>query len=85
MNDHSTSISELNTAKEGIEAWKNHCELMIAASAQLMHEYYVGTVEIMWGSILEQVLGYSLDEMGGGVAQWEKMIYPEDRIRSSGC
>jgi PAS domain S-box-containing protein len=79
MTVNSASISELKKAKEEIEVWKNRCELMIAASAQLVHEYNVGNDEIMWGSILEQVLGYTPEEMRGGVAQWKEMIHPEDR------
>jgi diguanylate cyclase (GGDEF)-like protein/PAS domain S-box-containing protein len=62
-----------------IAAWQSRYELMIAASGQLMHEYDVSTGNMMWGDSLEQVLGYSPDEMRGGIAQWEEMIHPEDR------
>ena len=52
---------------------------MIAASGQLAYEYDVSTGDMIWGPCLEQVLGYSPDEMQGGIAQWEEMIHPEDR------
>src|SRR4030042_3626675 len=66
-------------AEEEMAAWKNRYELLFAASGQLMHEYDVSTGDMMWGDCLEQVLGYSPDEMRGGIAQWEQMIHPEDR------
>ena len=52
---------------------------MVAASGQLAYEYDVDTGDMMWDSRLEQVLGYSPDEMQGGIVQWEEMIHPEDR------
>jgi PAS domain S-box-containing protein len=54
---------------------------MIATSGQLLREYDIGTGGITWGDCLERVLGYSPDEMHGGIVQWEEMIHPEDRNR----
>ena len=79
MNGNSASLPEYNKAEEEIAAWKNRYELVIAASGQLMYEYDIGTGNMIWGTILKQVLGYSPDEMRGGIAQWEEMIHPEDR------
>ncbi len=88
MNENSSSTAELSIvpditeckkAEEEIAVWKNRYELLIAASGQLVYEYDVGTGNIMWGARLEQVLGYSPDEMRGGIAQWKEMIHPEDR------
>ena len=79
MNGNSASLPEYNKAEEEIAAWKNRYELMIAASGQLMYEYDIGAGNMIWGAIIEQVLGYSPDEMRGGIAQWEEMIHPEDR------
>lgn len=79
MNGNSASLPEYNKAEEEIAAWKNRFELMITASGQLMYEYDIGTGNMIWGAIIEQVLGYSPDEMQGGFAQWEEMIHPEDR------
>jgi diguanylate cyclase (GGDEF)-like protein/PAS domain S-box-containing protein len=62
-----------------IGAWRERYELLIAAFGQLVHEYDLNTGETIWGPCLEQILGYSQAEMGGGVAQWEERIHPEDR------
>jgi len=72
-------ITESKKAEEQIDAWKSRYELLIAASGQLVYEYDVGTGDIFWGARLEQVLGYSPDEMQGGMVQWEEMIHSEDR------
>jgi PAS domain S-box-containing protein len=63
----------------GSVTWKNRYELVMAASGQLVYEYNVGTGNMAWGPCLEQILGYSHDEMRGEIAQWEEMIHPEDR------
>jgi PAS domain S-box-containing protein len=91
MNENSSSpaelcivadIAELKKAEGEIAAWKNRYELLIGASGQVMHEYDVSTGDIIWGARLEQVLGYSPDEMRGGISQWEEMIHPEDRVKA---
>jgi PAS domain S-box-containing protein len=73
------NIAKLKKAEGEIPTWKNFYELLITASGQLMHEYDVITGDIIWGFRLEQVLGYSPDEMRGGIARWEETIHPEDR------
>src|SRR3972149_4487140 len=72
-------LIERKKAEEEIVAWKNRYEIVIAASGQLTYEYDVSTGDIIWGSRLEQVLGYSPGEMQGGITQWESLIHPEDR------
>jgi two-component system cell cycle sensor histidine kinase PleC len=72
-------ITKNRKAEEQIDAWKNRYELLIEAFGQLVYEYDVGTGDIFWGACLEQVLGYSPDEIQGGIVQWEEMIHSEDR------
>ena len=74
-------IAEFKKADGEIAALKNRYELLIEVSGQLMHEYDVSTGDIIWGARLEQVLGYSPDEMRGGISQWEERIHPEDRVK----
>ena len=74
-------LTERRKAEEEVAVWKNRYELLIAASGQLVHECDIGTGDMTWGDCLEQVLGYSPDEMQGGIVQWQEMIHPEDRER----
>ena len=73
------NITEHNENEEEIDAWKTRFESLIEASGQLVFEYHIGTGEITWGPYLEQVLGYSPDEMTGGMVQWKEMIHPDER------
>jgi rsbT co-antagonist protein RsbR len=88
MNETSSSTTELNMvseiaeskkAEDEIAIWKTRYELLVAASGQLEYEYDVRTGSIRWGTRLEQVLGYSPNEIRDGIAQWEEMIHLEDR------
>jgi PAS domain S-box-containing protein len=79
MDDNLVRIAEYKKIEEEIATWKNRYELVIAGSRQLVYEYDFVTGHIEWGTLLWQVLGYSPDEMRGGIAQWEEMIHPEDR------
>lgn len=54
-------------------------EVVMAACGQLVREYDAGTGELKWGNCLGDVLGYSPEELRGGIAQWEEMIHPGDR------
>ena len=74
-----SEITECKKAEEEIATWKTRYELLVAASGQLEYEYDVRTGSIRWGTRLEQVLGYSPNEMRDGIAQWEEMIHLEDR------
>jgi len=74
-----SEITECHKAEEEITTWKTRYELLSAASGHLVYEYDARTGGIMWGARLKQVLGYSPDEMRGGIGQWEEMIHPEDR------
>ena len=56
-------------------------ELIIAASGQVVYDYDLTTGDIIWSGSLEQVLGYSLEEMGG-IGDWAEMIHPEDRTEA---
>ena len=88
MNENSSTPAELcivpditkhKKAEGEMAVWKKRYELLFAASGQVVHEYDVSTGDMTWGDTLERVLGYSPDEMRGGIAQWEEMIHPEDR------
>ena len=88
MNENPTNTAETDLvpevighskAEEEIAAWRSRYELVVEASGQLAYEYDLCTGDMIWGSRVEQLLGYRQNEMRGGIAQWEEMIHPEDR------
>jgi PAS domain S-box-containing protein len=74
-----SDITESKRVEEELQAWMHRYELIVAASGQVAYEYSVPTGAITWGSSIESVLGYTADEIAGGVAQWEDLIHPDDR------
>jgi len=62
-----------------IAAWRYRYETAVAASGQVAYEWDPRTGAIVWGDSLEQVLGYSPDELAGGLDQLLEMVHPEDR------
>lgn len=72
-------ITDRLRAQAEISDWKNRYDLVIAASGQLVYDYDLSTGAIVWGGDLQRVLGFSVGEMTGGIAQWKEMIHPEDR------
>ncbi len=59
--------------------WKNRYEALIQASGQILYDWNSHTNELIYGGNLEQILGYSLEEMSGGLNRWIELVHPEDR------
>ena len=59
--------------------WKNRYEAVVRASGQLLYDWNLKTNEVLFGGDAERILGYSLSELTGGLAQWEKLVHAEDR------
>jgi len=56
-------------------------ELIISASGQVVYDLDLPTGDIVWSGSLEQVLGYTREEMGG-IEEWAARIHPEDRAEA---
>jgi PAS domain S-box-containing protein len=76
-----TDISDRKRAQEEIAAWQRRYELAAQVSRQLIFDCELSRGEILWSGSVEQILGYSPDEMNGSINQWLGMIAPEDRRR----
>jgi PAS domain S-box-containing protein len=72
-------VTERKKAQEEMAEWKNRYDLVIAASRQLVYENDLDSGNMIWGSSLPEVLGYSPAEMQGGVDRWTELIHPEER------
>nr|WP_290222499.1 response regulator [Trichocoleus desertorum] len=68
---HTTELTE----------WKNRYEAIIQASGQILFDWNSQTHEVTYGGNVTAILGYSLEEMAGGVDRWVTLIHPEDRSR----
>ena len=61
------------------DLWKLRYDIASVALGQVVYDYDTATGAILWSDSLEQVLGYDLAQMKGGIAQWADLIHPEDR------
>jgi PAS domain S-box-containing protein len=71
-------ITKRKKSEDELSAWERRFELVISASGQVVYDYDLSTGAIDWNGGVEQVLGYSLADMGG-IAEWAERIHPEDR------
>jgi len=71
-------ITKRKKGEEEISAWERRFELVISASGQVVYDYDLDTGHIDWNGGVGQVLGYSLEDMGG-IGEWAERIHPEDR------
>lgn len=71
-------ISERQQAEHDLQTWKQRYDFLVEASGQIVYDYEVASGRITWGSSLEKVLGYALEEMAGGFPQWQALLHPDD-------
>ncbi len=70
---------ELRHHSAELAEWKNRYEAVIQASGQILYDWNSQTNDITYGGDLERILGYTLEEMSGGLNHWIELIHPEDR------
>jgi PAS domain S-box-containing protein len=71
--------TELRRQKAELTEWKNRYEAMIQANGQILYNWDSHTNELTYGGNLEQILGYSIEEMSGGLNRWIELVRCEDR------
>ena len=72
-------VTDRKAVENAIRDWKERYELVVAASGQVAYDYHAATGDILWGSTMERVLGYSPDEYAGGFGQWLEWLCPDDK------
>lgn len=71
--------AELRRQKAELTEWKNRYEAMIQANGQILYNWESHTNELTYDGNLEQILGYSIEEMSGGLDRWIELVHCEDR------
>ncbi|MFT3830343.1 MAG: PAS domain S-box protein [Opitutaceae bacterium] len=74
-------VTARHRAEEEIAAWKKRYELIAAASGQITYEHDLASGAILWSESFDQVLGYSLAELGRNTLRWLRLVHREDRRR----
>ncbi len=58
--------------------WANRYNAAVRASGQVVFDWDTLSGEIAYGGEIEDLLGYPVDEMGGGMAHLRSIIHPDD-------
>ncbi|MGA9866603.1 MAG: ATP-binding protein [Acetobacteraceae bacterium] len=61
--------------------WRDRYEAAARASGDLLFDWNAETGELLFGSELERVTGYTHAELAGGIRAWLAIVHPEDRTR----
>ncbi len=75
----SREIEDRCQAEAEVARWRNRYEIATLASGHVLYDWSPATNEVTYGGALEEILGYSLEEMAGGLATWIDRIHPDDR------
>ncbi|ACC83916.1 response regulator [Nostoc punctiforme] len=70
---------ELRCHSAALDEWNNRYQALIQASGQILYDWYLDTNDIKYDGNLEQILGYSIPEMLGGLNRWLELVHPDDR------
>lgn len=70
---------ELRHHSAELTEWKNRYEAVIQASGQILYDWDSHTNNVTYDGDLERILGYSLEEMSGGLNRWVELVHPEER------
>lgn len=73
------NITERKKAEEEVLIWKKRYEAAVAASGHILYDWDIKTNDITYGGELETILGYSMEEMEGGLDRWIELIHPKDK------
>ncbi len=72
-------ITQRKRSAAKIREWKSRYETAVLASGHLLYDWNSETNEVVYGGDLERILGYSQEEMQGGLSRWIEFIHPEDQ------
>jgi PAS domain S-box-containing protein len=72
-------VTERKRAEAAVVEWKDRYESAVRASGQLLYDWDPATNEIFYGGDVERFLGYTPDEVAGGLDRWLELVHPKDR------
>jgi PAS domain S-box-containing protein len=71
-------ITEKKLLEAEREDWKIRHELVTKAAGIIVYDYNILTGEIIWSGNVEEVLGFTPEEMGN-IDRWVELIHPNDK------
>ena len=75
----SFDISERKRAEAKLVEWTNRYDAAVEATGQILYDWDTASDFVTFGGSCEAILGYSCEELSGGLDRWVELIHPEDR------
>ncbi|HEX2552718.1 MAG TPA: PAS domain S-box protein [Microvirga sp.] len=72
-------LTEQRRAEAQIRASHARHQAAIRASGHLFYDWDSATNGLAFGENVERILGYSAEEMSGGLERWLEVVHPDDR------
>ena len=72
-------VTERKLTYAAVSEWKSRYEAAVQASNQLLYDWDPHTNDVTYGGDIERILGYSREEMQGGLQAFVDKLHPEDR------
>ena len=74
-----SDITAQKRALSGVTAWKNRYDAAVRASGQILYDWDVGTNDVVYAGDYQRILGYSEEDLNGGLARFMELVHPDDQ------
>ncbi len=74
-----SDITPQKQALSSVTAWKNRYDAAVRASGQILYDWDVQTNDVLYAGDHERILGYSTEDLTGGLPRFMELVHPEDR------
>jgi PAS domain S-box-containing protein len=75
----SRDVTDLRMLERDAFDWKKRYESAIIATGNILYDWDSVTNEVVYGGSIEQTIGYTFNEMKGGLSKWIELIHQDDR------
>ena len=72
-------VTDRKLTYAAVSEWKSRYEAAVQASNQLLYDWDPRTNDVTYGGDIERILGYSREEMHGGLSAFADKVHAEDR------
>ncbi len=70
--------NSIRDKSDELKEWRNRYEVAVSTSGHILFDWDSTTNEVTYGGDLEKILGYTMEEMTGGLDRWQALIHPDD-------
>ena len=74
-----SDITQQKRALASATAWKNRYDAAVRASGQVLYDWDATTNDVVYGGDYQRILGYSAEDLVGGLSRFMELVHPDDR------